>query len=164
MTDIMDRAAVEIGQLYERSNASLVDAVLARLECGRLLAIKKEEVGHGNWLPWLEENAGVLGFSSDRTASRLIRVATNRTLTSDLGSPEEAIEISRQMWGNAPKRLPAEPIDDEPDEEEEYDEPSDAEARKTALLIRAGEALRYACYEGAPDKELAIAADKTARA
>ena len=44
-------------------------------------------------------------------------MAANRSPASDLDSPEDAIEISRKMWDHTPKRLPAEPIDDERDEE-----------------------------------------------
>ena len=45
---------------------------------------------------------------------------------------------------------------------QQYDEPTDEEARRTAFLIRAGEALRYAVYDGPPDAELAKASYRTA--
>ncbi len=53
---------------------------------------------------------------------------------------------------------------EEEEDEEQYDEPTDEEARRVAFLIRAGEALRYAVYDGPPDAELAKAAHQTAEA
>ena len=110
-----DGDAVEIGKLYARSNSSLAEAVLARLECGRRLLAKKQELEHGGWLPWLKANKKALGFSSDRTARMLIRgakaadewgvsklaeaVAANRKPASDLGEGL-AFELSRKMWGH----------------------------------------------------------------
>lgn len=68
----------------------------------RFVAAKKASMAHGEWLPWLEANSDVLGFSTDRTASRLMKTAANRTLASvfDLSAPDAA-DLSRQMWGNA---------------------------------------------------------------
>jgi hypothetical protein len=103
-----DNDAVEIGKLYAQSNSSLAEAVLARLECGRRLLAKKQELEHGEWLPWLKANKKALGFSSDRTARMLIRgakvagdwgVTANRQLASDLGEGL-AVELSRKMWGH----------------------------------------------------------------
>lgn len=103
--EVVDRDAIEIGELYSKARMSIVESVRYQFECGVRLAKKKAELGHGNWLPWLKENEGVLGFSSDRTAQRLIGLSKqseeNPTLTSDL-EPEQAIQISRQVWGNAP--------------------------------------------------------------
>ena len=39
---------------------------------------------HGDWLPWLEANAEALGFSTDRTAQRLMKIAKENP-TSDVG-------------------------------------------------------------------------------
>lgn len=54
---------------------------------------------HGQWLPWLESNAGVLGFSTRKTAAALMRTAANVTSTSHLGT-DEAAQISRMTWGH----------------------------------------------------------------
>ena len=97
--EMVDGDAVEIGNLYERSNSSQRDAVESRLECGRKLAEKKASMAHGEWLPWLEENAGVLGFSSRRTATKLMKAAVNGTSTAHLDGPELA-KLTREMWGN----------------------------------------------------------------
>lgn len=102
---IVDRDAVEIGELYSKARMSIVESVRYQFECGVRLAEKKQALGHGNWLPWLKENEGVLGFSSDSTARRLIGFTkqpdANRALTHDL-EPEQAVQISRQVWGNTP--------------------------------------------------------------
>ena len=104
--DTVDKDAVEIGALYARSKTSLVDAVKSAHECGKRLAAKKESLSHGEWLPWLDANEGTLGFSTDRTAQRLMRFA-NATLTSDLDGPAALLE-NRKLWGNEPSQQPAE--------------------------------------------------------
>ena len=96
---IVDGAAIAIGELYERSNLSFADAVIARLECGRLLAEKKASTARGKWLPWLEANAGVLGFETARTAQRLIKSSANTTPASHLDAPT-MLKLSREMWGH----------------------------------------------------------------
>ncbi len=63
-------------------------------------------MAHGEWLPWLETNAGVLGFETDRTARFLMKAATdysNRKLASDLDE-NTAAQISRKMWGHSDVR------------------------------------------------------------
>src|SRR5262245_22195351 len=62
-------------RIDEKSRRSFVDSVLYSIECGRELAKKKESLKHGAWLPWLEANADVLGFSSRQTAARLLKLA-----------------------------------------------------------------------------------------
>lgn len=101
----IDPDAAEIGGLYSKARSSIVDSVLYSIECGQRLSEKKAALGHGNFLPWLKENEDILGFSSDRTAQRLIRLADtasqNPTLASDL-EPGSALAISRQLWGHSP--------------------------------------------------------------
>ena len=59
-----------------------------------------------------------------------------------------------------------EPEDEEPAEEKEYEheKPSHAETLRLGFLIRAGEALRYAVYEGPVDAEMVAWSDNTAKA
>lgn len=94
-----DDAAIVIGNLYRKACASLVDSANYYIAAGRALIDKKAELAHGEWLPWLAANAEVLGFDTDRTAQRLMALASNPTSTSDLDEAE-ALQISRQMWGN----------------------------------------------------------------
>ena len=77
MTSPLDPVALKIGAACKRGEA-------AYHEAGKLLAGVKKTLKHGEWLPWLKANEAALGFSSDRTARRLMTVATNRSSTSDL--------------------------------------------------------------------------------
>jgi ParB family chromosome partitioning protein len=108
--------AVEIGRLYRRGIADWI-------ECGRLLKIQKDALNHGQWLPWLRDNEGVLGFGV-RAAQRLIQVANDaasntqstayldpwwnerrnhRTLgtgNSEWYTPPQYIDLARQVLGD----------------------------------------------------------------
>jgi Protein of unknown function (DUF3102) len=81
--------AAEIGKLVKAGKDSLVKA-------GKRLAAMKAKLKHGEWLPWLEKNKKKLGIGEnpERAAQRLMALAENPTLTSEL------------MWGNK-KALPA---------------------------------------------------------
>jgi phage N-6-adenine-methyltransferase len=96
--ELVDSDATEIGALYQKAKGSLVDSVKYQIECGHKLAEKKAELPHGKWLPWLAENAGVLGFESRVTAHRLLKIA-NVSSTQHLDE-STAAQISRQTWGN----------------------------------------------------------------
>ena len=61
--------AAKIGRLYRRG-------IEDWLEAGRLLKIQRDALDHGQWLPWLRDNEGVLGFGV-RAAQRLIQVAND---------------------------------------------------------------------------------------
>lgn len=91
--------AADIGKLYQLARSSVVDSVKYCIEAGRRLAAKKQEMKHGEWMPWLSENADVLGFETDRTAQRLIKLSANPTPASDLDGGA-AVEISRKLWGH----------------------------------------------------------------
>ena len=98
--EIVDNDAIEIGQLYQKAGQSLVDSVKYQIECGQRLTEKKASMNHGQWAPWIQNNMAVLGFKTDRTAQRLMKVAkANTTPASDL-STVEALQISRQAWGH----------------------------------------------------------------
>ena len=56
-----------------------------------------------NWLPWLEDNDGMLGFG-ESAARKIMAGARNQELTTDLDNAG-AIQLSREMWGHAPKKL-----------------------------------------------------------
>jgi hypothetical protein len=97
----LDRDAVEIGDLYRKAKQSIIDSVRYQIECGHRLAAKKDEVGHGRWLPWLAANADVLGFENRTTASRLIKLANDASTHhwDDL-DVAQARQISRRLWNN----------------------------------------------------------------
>lgn len=94
---LVDRDADEIGRLYALAKVSIVESVKYQIACGERLAAKKASMGHGEWLPWLKENEGVLGFG-ERSAQMLIKVSNTKP-ASDL-EPAEALAISRQLWGH----------------------------------------------------------------
>lgn len=101
---LVDQDAVEIGDLYDKSRSSIVNSVQYAFQCGGRLAQKKAALLHGSWLPWLKDNADVLGFESERTAQRLIGFwEANTTPASDLLTiePQEALRISRKLWGHS---------------------------------------------------------------
>lgn len=81
----------------------MAESVKYLIEAGQKLIEKKKSLAHGEWLPWLKANADALGFSSERTARRLMAVA-KRTLTSDI-TEAEASQISKSVWGNKPKAV-----------------------------------------------------------
>lgn len=98
--EIVDADAIEIGDLYTKAKRGTVEAVETLRQCGMRLAVKKGTMSHGEWLPWLAANAGVLGFESRRTATRLMQLASNGTLASHLDAGQ-AVAISRQIWGHS---------------------------------------------------------------
>ena len=68
------------------------------LELGADLLRKKEALGHGNWLPWLEANEEVLGFGVS-AANKLMAGTRKFGVTPNLNG-EYASQISREVWGN----------------------------------------------------------------
>ena len=68
----------------------MVDSVKYLVEAGQRLIAKKETFKHGEWLPWLEANTDMLGFETQRTAQKLMTLATDA----------EAIRWNRVAWGN----------------------------------------------------------------
>lgn len=99
----LDSDASEIGRLYQLARTSMIKSAEYYRECGEKLIAKKAalkaEFGHGSWLPWLENNAGVLGFDTPRTPQFLIKAASNAKLASHLDEAS-AVAFSRQLWGH----------------------------------------------------------------
>lgn len=91
--------ALEIGDLYRKARTSVADSVRYLIEAGHRLTKKKDEVGRGNWLPWLADNADVLGFDSRFTAAKLMRVATQCAVNGTLDEAQ-ALRLNRVAWGN----------------------------------------------------------------
>jgi hypothetical protein len=97
--EVLDGDAVAFGELYARSNSSFVDAVQLRLQCGQGLAEKKATMAHGEWQPWMNVNESTLGFG-ERTAQMLMKAAASNTkLAADLDE-QDALSLSRRMWGH----------------------------------------------------------------
>jgi N6-adenosine-specific RNA methylase IME4 len=93
-------AATEIGDLYRRARASVVDSVRYLLEAGTRLTKQKADLPHGQWLPWLAANADVLGFESRFTAAKLMKAA--KCVAGGTFDEEQALEVCRKIWGHTP--------------------------------------------------------------
>ncbi len=98
--EVVDRDAIEIGELYGKARSTVIDSVRYLIDCGQRLTTKKARLKHGEWLPWLESNAGVLGFENRTTASRLMTAAANDALAHHLNEAE-ALKISQDIWGHS---------------------------------------------------------------
>lgn len=74
---------VSLNQIVSEIKFFENQAVVSYWEIGKRLSLAKEQVGHGNWENWVDEN---LGYTA-RTARRLMKVYTeysNRTALTDL--------------------------------------------------------------------------------
>jgi phage N-6-adenine-methyltransferase len=99
-----DQDAAAIGELYRKAKTSILDSIRYCVECGERLKAKQDSLLHGAWLPWLRDNADVLGFGSRFTAAKLMRLAANVPSTAHLDEAS-AVALSRDLWGNnAPMR------------------------------------------------------------
>jgi phage N-6-adenine-methyltransferase len=97
--DNRDRDARAIGDLYRRARASIVDSTQYLMEAGQRLTEKKASLERGEWLPWLADNADVLGFKTRRTAALLMQAAVKWGASFPLDEAE-AVQINRQIWGH----------------------------------------------------------------
>jgi hypothetical protein len=98
-----DPDALSMGELYQRARSSLVNSVLYYLQLGKQLNDKKRSMKHGQWRPWLDANAHVLGFGY-RTAQRLrngYATSTSYLEADSVMDEVTAVKISRDIWGNA---------------------------------------------------------------
>jgi hypothetical protein len=84
---VVNNDAERINELYRLARGSLVDSVRYCIECGRALLKKKEEVGHGRWMSWVEAN---LDFDH-RTATRLMTAAQKAKLGVN-------VQAQRRLW------------------------------------------------------------------
>jgi phage N-6-adenine-methyltransferase len=94
-----DQDAIRIGDLYRKAHSALVDSVKYSIEAGQRLQKKRDALAHGEWLPWLADNADALGFDTPRTAQRLINLA-GKYDASVVFDDGEAQRLSRLAWGH----------------------------------------------------------------
>jgi hypothetical protein len=122
----VDNTAAEIGKLIKGCRADLIKA-------GKKLADQKKKLGYGKWLPWLEANKKKLGFGdaadAEGAAQRLIKLAKNPTLTSDLlwGNSARAKAVADQSKTIEGKATELKVTPPDPDEEDEDEEGADEE-------------------------------------
>ncbi len=113
--EIVDADAIEIGALYSKAGQGVFDSVHYAIQCGERLTEKKAMMAkRGQWLSWLESNAGVLGFSNASTAQRMMKAAKT-ALARDLDTIgfEEATQLNREIWGHNTTRATAQTGDNE---------------------------------------------------
>lgn len=80
---LADEVRHEVGQ----ADADFQSAVQHAIQAGEKLTEAKGLVGHGEWLPWLQQNFP----GSERTARNYMRLAANRQRVADLPSIREAV-------------------------------------------------------------------------
>jgi hypothetical protein len=88
----------EKGQIPSRIMVRLTDSVRYLVEAGHRLIAKKDGLGHGKWLPWLEAKAEVLWFGTS-AANKLMGAARKFVAGYEFGH-DEALQASRQIWGH----------------------------------------------------------------
>ena len=92
---IVSITAHEINSEYRKAKSSIIDSANHIIECGRLLAQKKEELGRGNFDHWVITNCE-FGRSA---AYAMIKTSKSSSQLDDL-TEESATAISRETWGN----------------------------------------------------------------
>jgi hypothetical protein len=120
----LETLAEEINDYHAKCEAAVGQAVAYAMEAGDRLAKVKEGLGHGEWLPWLEQNFK----GTPRTAQAYMRVAANRT---ELEKRSSASHLSIR---GALKELSA--PSSAPGEEDELDEDSPATDEQVVELVR----------------------------
>lgn len=95
VANVVSISAHEINSEYRKAKTSIVDSANHILNVGRMLIDKKAELGHGNFIPWVEAECEF----SQYTANRCMRSWSNCGLTNNL-TEADAVEISRDTWGN----------------------------------------------------------------
>ncbi len=71
--------AARIRAEHQAVSAALKESVRHAIAAGELLIEAKGQLGHGRWLPWLQDHCTI----SERTAQLYMRVAKNRTEVED---------------------------------------------------------------------------------
>ena len=108
-----DAIAVQVNELHAEFLGAARRTLDIGIKIGGLLALKKEGLGHGAWLPWCEK---YLRFS-DRTARNYLRLWTHREdlkLASNASMAEayKLLDTGRRIGStpNVPALRPALPV------------------------------------------------------
>jgi hypothetical protein len=90
----LDALALQIRHEVDRAEADFKTAVGHAIHAGELLIEAKDRVGHGGWLPWLQENFP----GTVQTAAGYMRMARHRTEIEDASSIRGALaELARPV-------------------------------------------------------------------
>ena len=82
--------AVEIEATHEAVQGAFRTTLERAAECGRLLIEAKALVGHGNWLPWLEQNTTV----GARQSQKYMRLAKGWPEIEANASPDSHLTLT----------------------------------------------------------------------
>jgi hypothetical protein len=100
-----------IGEVYQRAKRDFVSSVNALIDCGRALIAAKENMDHGQWLPWLKANEEALGFG--RSAATKMMAAARKCVAGYSFEGQQALEVSRAIWGHVKARAEARAVPDQ---------------------------------------------------
>ena len=89
-------SAAEINAEYRKARTSMVDSANHLLKVGQMLTDKKNELQHGEFIPWVEAGCDF----SRQAAAKMMKAYANVNPTLHL-TEDDALAISRQTWGNA---------------------------------------------------------------
>lgn len=153
----------QINLEYRLSQSKAGEAVQHAITCGLMLLQVKASLAHGQWLPWLkaQQEAGAVEFT-ERTASKYMRVASNRNRGSDL-EHSPSIRAALELLTEDKPDQPALAIDTA-DSEAAIREAEDAKGALEAALRDKNTALAEARKREEEWREQAIAKEKALKA
>ena len=99
-TELVIVTADTINSEFRKATSSMVESANHIIRCGKLLTEKKEELGHGNFIPWVETECEF----SPRVAQMMMKQSAKAKLASHL-TEEDAIALSRDTWGHTKNHL-----------------------------------------------------------
>jgi phage N-6-adenine-methyltransferase len=94
-----DIDAAAIGALYREAQRGIGSTAHYLIETGQRLVEKRGIIPQGEWLPWVESNAEVLGFSQ-KTCLRLLQLGRRFLVVNVQFTNEEANGVVSSIWGN----------------------------------------------------------------
>jgi hypothetical protein len=133
--EIAEARLAKLAKQINETHASVLSSVRASLdhaiECGRLLTEARDQVEHGDWLPWIQANfAG--SEQSARAYARIFEhraeISANRQRAGDLSIRGALKLIAAPKKGRRPDPAPSPAVDDDGDEASDLGTPSTRES------------------------------------
>lgn len=94
--NVVSFSAAQINAEYLKAKTSMVDSANHILSVGRMLAEKKSELGHGNFIPWVEAECEF----EPRAAQRMMKAFQKASPATHL-TETDALQISRETWDHS---------------------------------------------------------------
>ena len=91
--NITTNRVTEIKQLITELNSTLKMSVNKAIQIGQLLCEQKEEMNHGEFLPWLKDNISL----SERTARNYMKLYHHKDKTANIADLQEAYKQIEQI-------------------------------------------------------------------